>query len=987
MCVLLLVAPAVGCADSAEDVAGTPRVKSLAELSRQVWTTRDGLPHNQVNAIAQTPDGYLWFATWEGVARYNGVSFRVFDRSNTPELLDNGARSLAVTRDGGVLVGLSRGGVAKLDPQGRWRVWNSKANGLAQDEVMAVHEDHRGRIWIATESAGIDRIDASGVRHFGTQDGLPTNVLYDVAEGSEGAIWVATSLGVARIWNDQVETRLAGAGLPSTIVNDVEVAGNGAVWAATQVGAYVRRPGTTRFERATPEDLEAVITRILPEAANTALLGTVDDGVMALVGERLDRFLNLRSLPNNRVTALFRDREGSIWAGTSAGLLRLHDTPFSTLTSELGLRDNYVRTLLEDATGTLWIGTSRGLSTLAPGAVVPSVADAAFPEESILGLARGRDGGVWIGTYAHGLIRYRDGAVTQRWTTADGLAGDQVRAVLEARDGTVWIGTSLGLTRMRGSETVSMGLAEGLPRPFVMALAQARDGRIWVGTSNGVAVSDGERFKSLALPAGVHAQDMFGFHEDERGIMWIASDRGLLRVENNQAVAIGLAQGLPIDGLFSVAADSLDNLWLSSNRGVMRLNRSDADAVAAGTMGRVEVDQFGEHDGLISAQCNGGASPAAAITSDGRVWIATSHGVAFVQPKELARFSRKPPTAVIEEVRVDNEIVPVTGADELVIGPGQRQLEIRYAALSFLTPERIQYRYRLEGLDRRWAVGGEGRSAQFTNLKPGDYQFRVATMFPGGAWSHEAALLPITVAPEWWQRRIITLPLLALALLAIWFAFKWRMRTIRASAAHLLELVDRRTQDLRAQAALLKAADADKTVLLERLREHSENFERQAREDSLTGLHNRRSADAFLEAASLRADADGTPLSVVLIDLDHFKAVNDRHSHAVGDSALRMAAMELRRHAREGDLAARWGGEEFVLVLPGIDLIGARVVAERMRAAVAALDLSGLADGLSLTLSAGIAEHIRGESGSRLVSRADDLLYQAKNRGRNRVEA
>lgn len=978
-------------AANARETASTQRVKPLAEFSRDVWTTRDGLPHNQVSAIRQTPDGYLWFATWEGVVRYNGVRFRVFDRSNTPALTDNGARSLHVMRNGSVLIGTARGGVATVDTQGRWRVWTT-AEGLAQNEIWRAIEDRRGRIWVASESAGIDRIDTTGVRHFGKADGLPSEALLDLAEGKDGAIWVASALGVVRIEDDKVEAQMAGAGLPATGADDVEVARDGSVWVATRLGGFVRRPGSARFERVTPVEIDEVITKVLPEADDAALFGTANEGVLAFAGGRLDRLQNLRSPANNRVTALFRDREDSLWIGTSAALMRLRDTPFSTLTTEHGLADNYVRAVLESPDGTLWIGTSSGLATVPRSGATPTASTAGLPTESILSLARARDGGVWVGTYADGLMHYRDGRVVQRWTVSEGLVHNEVRAVIETRDGTVWVGTPLGLSRIRGDEIVSFGTETGLPQLFVRSLAQSRDGRLWVGTSKGVAISSGEAFQTLSLPLGMDAQDMFGFHEDERGIMWIASDRGLLRVEKDRVAAIGLDQGLPIDEVFTVVSDQLGNLWLSSSRGVMRLVRAEADAVTAGRRMKIEAEQFGEHDGLITAQANGGSSPPAAVTADGRVWFATAHGVAFVQPRELARFVHEALPAVIEEVNVEGHAVANTGT--VVLAPGQRRIDIQYAALSYLAPSRIRYRFRLDGLDENWVEGGDGHNAQFTNLLPGDYRFRVAAMLPGGAWSDRETTLPDSVKPLWWQRPWVVMPLLALLIAALWLAYRARVHGLRANEARLLALVEhrtrdlqRRTEDLGTQTALLKAADTDKNMLLARMREQSEDFEKQAGEDALTGLQNRRSADAFLEAEIARAERDGTPLSIVLIDVDHFKAVNDGHSHAVGDAALRAVAEALQRQTRTGDLGARWGGEEFVQVLPGIDLAVARVIAERLRAAIASLDLEHVAPGLKFTISAGIAEHAHGESGTRLVSRADDLLYQAKRNGRNRVEA
>jgi diguanylate cyclase (GGDEF)-like protein len=951
--------------------------RPLNEYFRETWTTRQGLPHNLVQGVAQTADGYLWFATWEGVARYNGVEFRAFDRSNVAALADNGIRALQVMRDGTLVLGTSRGGVTRLKDG----VWSrlSMRDGLAQDEIMDVLEDARGRLWVATESAGLDRVDGRDIRHFGREQGLPSLSLFLLSRAPDDSIWAGTTEGVVRVHDDALQVFGEADGLPPGPVFDIAF-GGGEIYVGTERGVY-RRDGD-RFVAAAGHLPVDAVQRLLVDRAGNLWIGTVNHGVLRLRDGRVETLSSEVGLPNDRVSALFEDREGSVWVGTNGGLLRLRDAPFVSYTTEHGLADNYVRSVLETADRTLWVGTSRGLSRWRDGHFESMEAIAEVFGDSVLSLAADGAGGLWVGTYANGLVHWQPDRL-RRFGTADGLAGNQVRAIATARDGAVWVGTARGLSRRRDGVWRSFGLADGLPREFIIALHAAADGRIWIGTANGAAVVDGDRIQRIDLSRFDEIEDVFGFHEDRDGTIWMATDRGLVRSRDGKLAAVARRHGLPVDTVFQVVADDEQRFWLTTNRGVLRIARSDADAVADGTLAQLAVEVYGEADGMASAQCNGGSGPAAWRSSDGRIWVATAMGLSSVDPPRLQRFARTAPPVVVEEVRVDDRTI--TLKDRLELAPGTRKIELHFAGLSYLMPQKIHYRYRLDGFDPDWVERGNQRFAQFTNLAPGDYRFRVTAANAGGDWNSEEAILDLHVAPHLWQRSSFWAAAALLALLVLYLLYAARVRQLHRNERRLRELIDQRTQDLRAQTERLTAADAEKSALLVRLREHADASERQAREDSLTGLANRRWFDEQFAAEFERATREGRPLTLALVDIDHFKRINDQHSHAAGDAALRMVADTMRAQLRAEDRLARYGGEEFALLFADTTLEQARVLAERLRIAVERADCSAFAPNLQITVSIGLAARGDTTHHERLVSQADAQLYEAKRSGRNRV--
>lgn len=957
-------------------VAATPK---LSDYFREQWTTRDGLPHNLVADIAQTPDGYLWFATWEGAVRYSGREFRLYDRVRIGVLPDSGLRSLTPLADGRLLFAGARGGLA-MYARGRWEALPA-AGGLIND----VMQDSRGTLWAATDGFGLYRLEADGrSRSDRVADGLAGDTVYAVLEDRRGRLLVGSAGGLQHLDQDAYHAiELPGADTP--IVLSLALDADGSVLVGTDRGVW-KEAADGGFRQLDPGLAGVGVLRILVDQAGNRWFGTVDRGVMRLSEHGLEVIDTRNGLPNNRVLSLFEDREGSLWVGTNGGLFRLRDAPFASFLPDDGLPDPYVRTVLQHRDGSFWVGTSGGLARAEGERFVKVGAGTALAGQSVLSLAEAGGGGVWVGTYGDGLLLWQDGEVRRHWRREDGLPAQEVRAVLEDPEGRLWVGTSHGLTRIEPGRVQVLGGDGSRSGDFVMALHRSADGTVYAGTTDGLRILRGEEApQSVDFSALDGTRAVLGFHEDEaRGDLWLATDRGVIRYRpaDGSARLLGREAGLPIDKYFGIVADREEQFWLSSNRGVVRVGQAAARAVIAGTQARIDWDLYGESDGMASAQCNGSSSPAAALARDGAVWVATARGAARVKPWRLDAFSARVPPAIIEEALADGSSFALDGSARLPAGT--RRIEIDYEGLGYIVPERIRFRQRLIGLSDSWIEVGTLSTAVYTYLPPGDYVFEIAAAYPHGSWS-ETQRVAFRIDAHLWERPWF-LPLLALGLLlTVLGGALWRTRSLRLAGERLRAEVQARTQALRLQADTLAIVNRERAELVEQLKRQAAAYEQLALQDDLTGLPNRRAFDAALAEAHAKQGQNGTPLSLAMIDIDHFKRINDQWSHTTGDRAIVAVARRMQAALLAGEQLCRWGGEEFALLLPGLGPEPARARCEAIRAAVEALDAGDVAPGLRLTISVGLAASASEASADRLLVRADGALRRAKLAGRNRV--
>ncbi len=955
-----------------------PADRALNEFTLSHWNSSNGLAHNMVISIAQSREGYLWLGSFEGLTRFNGSEFVVFDDRSLPLADTNGIRALTVDARGQLWVASARSGLLTQTERG-WQHYGS-AQGQPFEHLVGVEPSTDDWLWLIGEETGIARWRPGGKALLIDQQGglAHDNVYVTLADGA-GGVYVGSADGLDHVSATGVVTPWgAQRGLPPGPVRSIRQAPNGEL--AITVSGKVGWIGAQGFRALTGEQVPSTAQLLLYDSDGGLLIGTTDQGLWRFGPRGLDMLDRRHGLRGNRVVSLFEDREGSVWIGSSDGLYQLRDLRFTTIDRRHGIGEAYVRALWEYPAGVLWIGSTDGLYRREGETVQRFGRDSGLLSDSILALADTPEFGLLVGTFGSGLAHLVGGRAQALPGTAS-LAALQVRALLPRADGSLWIATNSGLFRLIGAQLTHFGREEGLPRNFAMALTEDHAGQLWVGTSGGMARFADEHFEPYTRAQGLQAEDVFAIHSQASGELWIASNQGLKRFANGRFQDVRGDDPAFNSSLFQIVEDADGNFWISSNRGIFRLAANEIAAVRAGLPGPVSVQRHDRSDGMSNEQANGASQSAAIRLADGGLRFATAEGVAAVNPQRP--FPSRPLriNAVIEAIFVDNE--RIDSISEQTLSAGVKRLEFSYVGLSLLTPKRLRYRHRLIGFDEQWVDADRGRVAAYTNLAPGEYQFEIEAS--SGAVIARAPAVRFFIAPHWWQQHSVQ-ALAALVVLLLLIVL-WRTRTANLvqRSRELERLVVTRTRDLHDKAAQLAQADTEKDRLVERLREQAEAFERQAREDWLTGLPNRRAFEELLQKQIALAQQNGSHLSLALADIDHFKDINDRYSHATGDRVLAAIAEEMRHHAGAEILIARWGGEEFMLLFPNCRRDQAIFYCERMRRAIAKR-VPFFADGEpeQVTLSFGVAEldaeHDRPE---RLLSLADQRLYQAKKAGRN----
>ncbi len=964
--------------------------RDIDEFAIDVWTTNEGLPHNQVQAMAQTPDGYIWFGTWQGLVRFNSIKFKMFNRENTPELRDNGIRSLLVDLAGTLWVGTARGGISRYFPDGHWDHLDEK-QGLNSLEVLTMHEDRKGRIWVGFENAGLLIIEPSDSNRdindrktrLLQKDGLYHGTVLAFAEDQDGSMWIGTTAGINIVRDGKVERPELGPNNQFNPIIEIFVDRDGVVRVGTENGLFRVDKGLLNAELPLQKMLRQPIARIHQDQFGVLWMGTVSGGVLRLNNGLLENLNSATGLPHNRIITLFEDFERNIWMGTSAGLVRLKDAPFATYGLHRKLSDVYVRAVTQDRAGIVWAGTSSGLNRFQNGAFsrVPLGA-ADITRNSIMSLFPDTDGSLWVGTYDNGVAQLVDGIVVKNLTRTNGLAGSQVRAILRTIDETLWIGSTTGLSRQDKNGIKNYTGLDGLPRDYILSLYEARDHTLWIGTTGGFASFRNNQFTSFSAINGYPVADVFGFHQSSDGTLWLATSDGIGRFSDNKFILLDAKYGALPSPAFSLIEDEDQFFWLSSNAGVYRIEKAQLDQAAFGTRKIVDSRQFGRDDGLATSQCNGGSQSAAWRTVDGRIWFATARGLAFVKPRNIVVPNLAPPTVQIEQIILNGSAVSNTAA--VMLQPGNNRVEFEFAALSYRSPSTTRYRYQLAGVDPNWIENPGARSVSYTNLVPRNYQFKVQAAHLSGDWG---AIKSVQVNQHayFYQTNSFRI-LLGICLLSVALAFGWwRARQLKKRETQLTQLVQERTRALELRQVELEKANEEKLQLIRKIQDQSGAFAKMAREDALTGLPNRREFERIAATMLQECRTNQKPCIAGIADLDQFKLINDRYSHAAGDEVLRTVAQIMREHIGLHGIVARYGGEEFVMMFPNLDLKAAHAICERIRSAIESFGFNEITPGLTVTLSIGLADKPETQNFERLITDADQQLYRAKNSGRNRI--
>ncbi|MEA9927914.1 two-component regulator propeller domain-containing protein [Xanthomonas campestris] len=956
---------------------GAHPLKHTAYHTVTRWDMDDGLPHNLVHAVAQGSDGVIWLGTWEGVARFNGRDFTVFDRQNTPGVELGGV--FVVVRDGdGMLFGTAFDGVYRYQ-DGRWQqLGDASARHLA---VSALLRRADGALWVGTPQT-LYRIELDGrVVDVGRQAGLPRARITALSTDARGDLWIGTDVGLyqlplgasaATAWGqahgmaDTPVRRLA-----SDRQGGLLVAGDDGVW------WWSRGGGLQRFRQG-----QRVDSLVMDRSGYLWMSLSAGTLVVHSGPDDPDEQIAISGVAS---PALLEDAEGLIWVGSTHGLFRVAEGAAHGVTIDDGLSSDYVRSVLQTADGTVWVGSAVGLDRWRDGQIarVPFSRGSAgrVLEQSVLALADAGDGGVWAGTYSQGVLRLdAQGAVVQRIGAAEGLSSLSVRAVLPDGDA-LWIGTTAGLVRWHDGRARRYTAADGVPDGSVQVLYRDAQGTIWSGTDRGMtALSPDGGTRAWLGEQDFPGQNAFDFLRDPSGDLWIASDRGLLRLRGERFQVYDHRVGLPRDKVFRVIDDGRGYLWLSSNHGVFRIARRDFDQIDAGTREQLSVEVVDRSDGMPGNQGNGSSAPAGWLTQTGQLLFPTAAGLGVIDPTRVGTLQGHRVPIVFERLVVDGMVQPLAGPHRL--SADTRRIAIGYAGLNFRGPDKVRYRYRLDGFDPDWVDADSATEAVYTNLPPGRFRFRVQAMSLPVDWRQAALLgetsLVLELAPPWWRRgEVIGLGVLCLASVIYGF-YLWRTASYRRRQRELNTVIDKRTRELSDKNLALQQASQEREALMRQL-------EYRASHDVLTALPNRREAERVLQQWLDEAQAGGAALALALADIDHFKRINDAHGHEVGDAVLRAVGEVLADQEHAHCFAARHGGEEFLLAVTGLQAAQARALFEQLRQRLGSIAIAADEATVQCTASMGMAMSDEAPSRRELLALADRRLYHAKRQGRDRL--
>lgn len=849
--------------------------KAITQLAHSSW--RDELPQNTIHAILQSSDGYLWFGTYEGLVRFDGVRFEVFDAVRTKDLPGTAVFHLAEDERGRLWIA-TNGGLAVLE-QGRFRSFTTN-DGLPSDVVSAVLARSDGSLLVGTDK-GLCSFSDGRCSPFEAAGSVASSVRALAAEGTD-VVWVATDRGLVRLQGDRVTRYSTAEGLPANLCRAVWVAAAGGVWVGTSGGLVRVTPGEVIQVLTTAHGLPDDFVAALAEDREGSLwIGTEGGGLARLAAGVISSYSSRDGLSHNYVRSLFEDREGNLWVGTNGGLNQLRDAKIMTITTREGLAADFVRVVMEDRQGDVWVGTDGGgLCRFRAGEVSCLGAREGLPSLSVRALAEGHDGSLWVGT--RGGVHRWDGARFATISVRDGLSTNLVRALLKDRQGTLWVGTEGGgLDRIRNGRVEPVSAAQEMPSGDVRALFEDSQGRLWIGTYGGLGLWHDGHLRVLRVADGLPNDIVFAITEDSLGNIWVGTDRGLALLEPGRITSFTVEHGLFDNKVFQILLDG-EWLWMSSNRGISRVRLDQLYARARGEIEHVQAEGFNRADGMRVNQCNGSSQPAGWRRANGELWFPTAEGVAVASPARM-RFNHLAPPVLIEEVVANRKPVDVRLDSEL--GPSLRELELHYTALSFVAPDRVRFRYRLEGFDTRWVEAGSRRSAYFTNVPPGRYRFVVTACNNDGVWNPDGAVWAFEVKAPVWQSWWAYLLYLGLGGGLAWLGVWLRMRALHHRTRLLEGMVAARTAEV----------EASNRALAEKA-EEAEISERRAIASERRALEASRAKSIFLSNMSheLRTPLNSIiGFAAILIDrlapqLDPRHARFLRNIHGSGEHLLRL---------------------------------------------------------------------------------------------------
>lgn len=751
--------------------------ESTPDYGIDFWREAEGLPQSRIRSIVQTKDGYLWLGTDNGLVRFNGSTFTAFT-VQSGSLRDNEVWAIQEDDEGGLWIGTYGGGLT-LYREGRFRTFTT-ADGLPDDVIRKLDKDHEGNIWVTTPN-GAARFSHGVFTQFTMRDGLTENSVTAICANSSQGVLVATGVtlqrlvdgkfrsvsgpvekgdgqishllsatdgsvwigfhGLVKRWKDSNVTTYTWHNNLSPWINELHEDRQGTLWVAMEQGVSRLRNG--QFETVPLGEGEinlGVVYSLYADREGNIWLGFQSNGLGRLRTRQLLTISASDGLPNDSTRSVFQDSKGNIWIGTVDGFAKYKNGKSTNYQSLNGSRIGSVRSLAEDGRGNIWIGADQELMILKNGHL--SKVPGWKWRSEIEVIYRDPQGHMWVGTDGDGLFEF-DGSNLHHYRSQDGLAGNQVRGLLFDRQGALWISTfGRGVSKYAEGKFVNYTAKDGL--------------------------------------AGNRVTDI---HEDEEGALWFASREGLSRLKDGRFFTYRTESGLLVDFVYAILDDGLGNFWFSCAQGLFRVSKAELRDFAAGRTKKVTSVDYGVRDGMKTRAYNVGDQPTAWKTTDGSLMFCSLKGVVVVDRRRLHSNTLIPPVQ-IERVVINKQEREINTASQVSLGTGE--VEIHYAALSYTAPEKVRFKYKLEGFDKDWVEAGTRRFAYYASLPPGHYSFKVIAGHIDGPWNEKGQSFAFYLKPHFYQTSLFLALVIATVLLLAGLLYRLRMVELKARYSAVL---------------------------------------------------------------------------------------------------------------------------------------------------------------------------------------------------------
>lgn len=750
---------------------------SLPDYGIDFWREAEGLPQSRIRRIVQTKDGYLWLGTDNGLVRFNGATFTAFT-VETGSLRDNEVWAIQEDDEGGLWIGTYGGGLT-LYKEGRFKTFTT-ADGVPDDVIRRLDKDHEGNIWMATPN-GAARFSHGVFTRFTTRDGLTANSITAICADSsqgvlvsagsalhrlvagkfqvvnglieesdgqisqllsarDGSVWLGFHGRIKR-WKDGNLSNYTWRNNLAPRINQLHEDHQGNLWVAMEQGVSRLRDG--QFEAVPLGESGGnvgVVYSLCADLEGNIWLGFQSNGLGRLRTRQLLTISASEGLPNDSTRSVFQDHLGNIWVGTVDGLAKLSNGKTTIYQRIDGRRIGSVRSLAEDSFGNIWLGADQQLLLLKDGHLDRVPEWNGHTEIEVI--YRDPKGHMWVGTDGEGLLEFADSSV-RRFQSQDGLASNQIRGLLTDRQGALWIST------------------------FGKGISKYADGK----------------FITYTAQDGLAGNRVSAIHEDDEGALWFATREGLSRFKAGKFFSYGSESGLLVDFVYSILDDDQGNFWFSCAQGLFRVSKAELRDFAAGKIKKVTSVDYGVRDGMKTRACNVGDQPTAWKTTDGALMFCSMKGVVVVDPKRLHSISLIPPVQ-IEKVLINKQEQLISADPQLPVGAGE--IEIHYAALSYTAPEKVRFKYKLEGVDKDWVDAGTRRFAYYANLPPGRYSFKVIAGHIDGPWNEKGQSFGFYLQPRFYQTSAFLVLVVATLLLLAALLYRLRMVELKARYSAVL---------------------------------------------------------------------------------------------------------------------------------------------------------------------------------------------------------